>query len=167
MTDQKPQVTARPHYSDLPDRLGEFFTLDELIRTSQPLPNVPTEEQRRNLRELVRLVLDPLRRRLRKPIIVTSGFRSVPVNRAVGGSPRSLHLQGLAADIKVNHLNAADIIAALHDSNIDFDQAIGYALPRGGHTHVQVRLLAPNRRDLLWAPASISGYLPYTAGVTP
>ena len=35
------------------------------------------------------------------PFIITSGFRTVQHNKAVGGSPKSSHLLGWAADIKV------------------------------------------------------------------
>ena len=36
-----------------------------------------------------------------EPIIITSGYRSVELNRKVGGSPTSNHLTGCAVDIRV------------------------------------------------------------------
>ena len=37
------------------------------------------------------------------PMIISSGFRSVEHNRAVGGSPKSSHLLGWAADIAITN----------------------------------------------------------------
>ena len=45
--------------------------------------------------------LDELRDRVGVPLVVTSGFRCQPHNATVGGSDRSAHLFGLAADIHV------------------------------------------------------------------
>jgi len=43
--------------------------------------------------------LDELREWLGRPVWITSGFRCAEHNRQVGGSPRSYHLKGQAADI--------------------------------------------------------------------
>lgn len=52
--------------------------------------------------------LQALRDRLRKPLIVRSAYRSQAHNRAVGGAPRSKHLDGTAFDIGMaNHDPAA------------------------------------------------------------
>ena len=77
----------------------KYFTIEELSKTSTELPNVPTEEHKRNLCLLVEKVLDPLRIVYGKPIYVTSGYRSKEVNKKVGGVTTSLHLKGCAADI--------------------------------------------------------------------
>ncbi len=37
------------------------------------------------------------------PFVVTSGVRTIAHNRAVGGSPRSSHLLGLAVDLRVDN----------------------------------------------------------------
>ena len=36
-----------------------------------------------------------------RPIIITSGYRCPTYNKAVGGAPKSKHMEGIAADIKV------------------------------------------------------------------
>lgn len=129
---------------------GEFFTWAELQRTSQPLPNVAPLWCRINLRVLVSEVLDPLRRDLGKPVRVTSGYRSGPVNAAVKGSPNSKHKDGMAADITVEGMTASELLAIIVALGLPFDQVIAYALERGGHVHIQV---APrNRQQVLWAP---------------
>ena len=77
----------------------KYFTIAELSKTSTGIPNVPTEEHKRNLRLLVEKVLDPLRMVYGKPIYVNSGYRSPEVNKKVGGVANSMHLKGCAVDI--------------------------------------------------------------------
>jgi zinc D-Ala-D-Ala carboxypeptidase len=147
-------------------RLGEFFTLAELMVTSTGLPNVPDARSRANLQVLVETVLDPLRRHVGRPVRVRSGFRSLQVNRAVGGSPRSAHLTGEASDIKADGLSALELLEAIVAAGLDFDQVIAYHPSRGGHVHVGIRagMAGRHRRQLLIAPAGQSGYAPYTLG---
>ncbi|MER7168461.1 M15 family metallopeptidase [Micromonospora sp. NPDC000207] len=60
---------------------------------------VPAATVRQNLL-LVMWQLEALRHKLGdRPIVVTSGFRSVSCNRQVGGAPDSLHIYGKAADL--------------------------------------------------------------------
>jgi uncharacterized protein YcbK (DUF882 family) len=44
-------------------------------------------------------MLEELREEARIPLVVTSGYRCPAHNRRVGGAPRSLHVEGCAADI--------------------------------------------------------------------
>lgn len=54
--------------------------------------------------------LEELRAQLgSKPIIITSGFRCVGHNRAIGGAPDSDHLHGWAADIVVDGIMPDEI----------------------------------------------------------
>ena len=82
----------------------KFFSIKELTRSTtaqqKGIKNVPSKEQEQNLIALIENVLDPLREAYGKPIVVTSGFRCKELNKAVGGSPSSQHLLGLAADIR-------------------------------------------------------------------
>lgn len=74
------------------------FTMAEAIRTSHTGRNTPDKTQADRIlntawnMEIVRAVLG------RKPITVSSWFRSPEVNSAVGGSPTSEHLLGAAVD---------------------------------------------------------------------
>lgn len=77
----------------------KYFTIKELCETSKPFPNIPNEEQEANLEYLVDNILDKAREILGSPIKVSSGFRSPQVNKAVGGSNKSEHLTGQAADL--------------------------------------------------------------------
>ena len=102
-------------------QLSKNFTLAELTRTSNPLPNVPTETDIIRLTELAKQVLQPLRDLYGHPITVNSGYRSASVNRAIGGAPASQHCLGEAAD-----LDCADNALLFHliRTHLPFDQLI-------------------------------------------
>lgn len=81
------------------------FSYDELIASATAkrlgIDNTPTPEEKERLRQLAEDILQPIRDAWRAPIVVTSGFRSEEVNKAVGGVKTSQHRLGEAADIKV------------------------------------------------------------------
>lgn len=90
---------------------SDYFTLQEFIKsttaTRLKIDNTPTAEILRNLQYGVSMILDPLRRIHLKPIVITSGFRCVQLNKAVGGVPNSWHTKGNAADIHIKDENEA------------------------------------------------------------
>ena len=73
----------------------KYFTMTELTASAtarrKGIDNTPDMQAKANLTALVSNVLDPLRELYGKPIVVTSGYRSVKLNRAVGGAARSQH----------------------------------------------------------------------------
>jgi zinc D-Ala-D-Ala carboxypeptidase len=78
--------------------------------------------------------LQALRDRLGKPLIVRSAYRSPAHNRAVGGAPKSKHLDGTAFDIAMSN----------HDP-VAFEQAarevgfLGFGFyPRSGFIHIDL-----------------------------
>ena len=109
-------------------KIGKHFSLKELTVSEtaarKGIANVPSEEQICNLQALVHNVLDPLRERLGVPVLVTSGFRCVELNEAVGGVPTSQHCLGQAADIHVNGLSIRELADKIRDLNLPFDQLI-------------------------------------------
>lgn len=84
-------------------QLTKNFTLEELINSSIAnrlgIDNTPSKEIISNLTELS-VLLQKIRDIYNKPIIVTSGYRSTKLNKAVGGSKTSQHVKGQAADIR-------------------------------------------------------------------
>ena len=82
----------------------KYFTMRELTQsataTRKGIDNTANGVIRANLTALVANVLDPLREAYGKPIIVTSGYRCVKLNRAVGGASKSQHTKGEAVDIR-------------------------------------------------------------------
>lgn len=105
-----------------------YFTLKELTRSSaaeaNKLDNTPDEQAIKNLNALVDNVLDPLRKLYGKPIIVTSGYRSPEVNKAVNGASSSQHRLGEAADITVKSKGENKKLFNLIKDNLPFDQLI-------------------------------------------
>ena len=109
----------------------KFFTIQELINSDtakkKGIKNIPSSEQEKNLIALVDNILDPLRLAYGKPIIITSGFRSNELNKAIGGSSTSQHRDGQAADIrtvedtKSENKKLFDLIIKL---DLPFDQLI-------------------------------------------
>ncbi|NLJ34249.1 MAG: DUF882 domain-containing protein [Firmicutes bacterium] len=53
--------------------------------------------------------LQALRERLGRPVLINSGYRCKKHNAAVGGAPQSLHLEGMAADIRVAGIAASKL----------------------------------------------------------
>lgn len=74
-----------------------------------------------NLTKLIDNVLDPARKLLGEPIIVTSGYRCEELNKIVGGAKNSQHLYGQAADI-ICPFKMRELWNILCD--MDFDQLI-------------------------------------------
>lgn len=73
-----------------------------------------------------------------QPIRVTSGFRSVSCNNAVGGSPDSRHLYGDSADLGVSPHSLCALAKAARDHG--FNGILGPGYPgHDDHTHVDHR----------------------------
>lgn len=104
------------------------FTISELIKSDTAekngLNNTPDINSLDNLLELIFYVLQPLREKLGKPMVITSGFRSVKVNELVGGVDNSQHLYGQAADFVVNGMTPKQVVEFVKNSGIEFDQLI-------------------------------------------
>ena len=83
-------------------QLTEHFSLAELTASTTAqrlgLDNTPGEDERRRLLATAEM-LERIRSTLGVPVVVTSGYRSPAVNRAVGGATSSDHARGQAADI--------------------------------------------------------------------
>lgn len=93
---------------------SDFFSLEEFTRSSTAkrlkIDNTPSDEVIRNIQYGVQMVLDPLRRILQAPIIITSGYRCAKLNKAVGGVPNSWHTKGNAADLRIKNEEEAKAI---------------------------------------------------------
>jgi zinc D-Ala-D-Ala carboxypeptidase len=106
--------------------LSPNFSLEELSVTQQRgLDNSPSaaviEELRRTAEQM-----EAVRRLMGdRPIVVSSGYRSKAVNKAVGGSPRSAHLTGAAVDFNCHRFgDPLAVCRVLAASSLDFDQLI-------------------------------------------
>ena len=80
-----------------------------------------------NLTDLTENLLDPIREAWNAPLIITSGYRSDALNKAVGGSKTSAHRYGLAVDVVPKEMADFDkFVAFVKDylKDKEYDQLI-------------------------------------------
>lgn len=91
----------------------KYFTLYEFVKSDTAdklgIDNLPTEYQIDNCKEMVEMLLDPMRESWAEycelnhlgsgAIYVSSGIRCEELNNVVGGSKTSAHYHGFAADL--------------------------------------------------------------------
>jgi hypothetical protein len=101
------------------------FTLAELTATShRQFDNTPNETELANLQKLAEF-LEQVKTTLDgKPIMINSAFRSKQVNDSVGSKDTSQHRLGYAADFKVPGMTPDQVVRAIIDSDLQFDQII-------------------------------------------
>ena len=110
-------------------QLSKNLSLAEVLRSESAkrngISNIPTKEHLANLTSIALNVFQPIRDHFLVPIHISSGYRSVALNKAVGGSNTSQHSKGQALDIdmdgtKITNKQIFDFIK----DNIEFDQLI-------------------------------------------
>lgn len=117
----------------------KYFTLTELTRSATArrlgISNTPTKAVRESLQALAENILDPLREAWGAPIVVTSGYRSPKLNKAVGGASQSQHMYGQAADIRTVSDRREDnmkLLRKLIDLDLPFDKLISEYVDSSG-----------------------------------
>lgn len=60
-------------------------------------------------------VLDILRHKLGKPVIITSGYRTPEWNAKCGGAKYSYHMRGMAADFRVDGMSPKEVANKLNE----------------------------------------------------
>jgi hypothetical protein len=119
------------------------FSLHELTKSEIALrlglDNTPNETEIAALKMLAEKVLQPVRDHFGKGVKVNSGFRSIAVNQATGGSKSSDHVRGQAADIEIPSVPNAELAQWIMD-NLDYTQLIlefyTVGIPDSGWVHV-------------------------------
>ena len=74
------------------------FIYKEFLKTNTGIDNIPNKGEEDNINKLMQFLNEVLAD-YSDPVIVTSGFRSEGVNKAVGGVATSHHRLGLATDL--------------------------------------------------------------------
>lgn len=114
-------------------QITENFNLKELIHSNtavaRGIKNNPSAQHELNLVESVTHLWQPVRDMLGTPMIISSGYRSPTLNKAVGGSSSSAHSYGYAIDFKSPAFGDSIAIAKflekeLKARKIPFDQMI-------------------------------------------
>ena len=145
-------------------QLSEHFELAEFLVSEtaarRGIANEPTAEVIENLRRLCQLVLEPLRVSLKRPVVITSGYRSLALNRSVGGSPTSHHMQGRAADLIVPGMAPLAVCHAVQRLKLPCVQIIHEF---GRWTHLSVAI--SNERTQLLTAKLVQGKTIYETGL--
>lgn len=109
--------------------ISKHISYKEGVRSSTALrldiDNTPSDYQMSNMQVLAENIFEPLRKWANGPIMINSFFRSVELNRAIGGSSKSQHCEGRAMDIDDTLGNKTN--AEMYEyikNNLDFDQMI-------------------------------------------
>jgi|TARA_B100002019_G_C21269979_1_gene601654 nicotinamidase-related amidase len=138
-------------------RLSENFTMAEFTKSQtaerKGIDNTPEGEHLEAAKALFENVVQPVRDHF-GPTVINSGYRSPALNEAVGGSSRSQHCKGQAADIEVPGTPNAELAEWIVD-NVDFDQVIlefyTPGIPDSGWVHVSYKADGDNRKSILTA----------------
>jgi hypothetical protein len=121
----------------------EQFSLENMLRNSGNLANLPNDKQFDSLQLLVEKVLDPIQTKLNEQglgeIYITSGFRNEEVNKKAGGVKNSKHTFGYTTDMRkpAKFADAYEFSQWIVEQEIDWrGQLIWYDVNKGGHVHI-------------------------------
>ncbi len=150
-------------------KLTEHFTLEEMTVSPTAkrlgLSNQPTPEHIENMRYCCEKILEPVRAHFGKPVQINSSYRSPLVNKAVGGSKTSQHVNGQAIDFEIPGIDNKTVADWVAD-NLEFDQVILEFYTKGdknsGWVHASIKKEGGNRKQRLIASKSKSGGTTYT-----
>lgn len=129
-------------------KLSLHFTLSEFTysETAQRknIDNTPSPNAIANIKALCEEVLEPAREEYGRAMIISSGYRSEQLNKAVGGAKTSHHMTGCAADIVCSEPRRLfDIIKA----NGKFDQLLWEHAGKTQWIHVSYKPNGKNRQQ--------------------
>ena len=108
-------------------QLSKHFQLHEFEKSSTAtrlgIKNKAGSGEIKNLTDLCYAVLEPVRAKFEKPILVTSGYRSEELCVAIKSSKTSQHTKGQAVDFEIAGVSNLQL-ALWIQNNCDFDQLI-------------------------------------------
>jgi len=109
--------------------LSKNLSLAEMISSESAkrngIKNEPTAEHLENMKKLAVNVFQPIRDHFNVPIHISSGYRSLALNKAIKGSLSSQHCSGEAMDIDMDGTDITNVkIFNYIKDNLVFDQLI-------------------------------------------
>jgi hypothetical protein len=143
-------------------KISPHFTLEELTASEtaarRGIDNTAPDVIVDHLGQLA-TGLERIRNILGAPILVSSGYRCLALNRAIGSKDSSAHVQGYAADFICPGFGIPlEVVKRISASAIDFDQCI-----HEGGRWVHISFAPPLRREVLTAHFGLGGTT-YTKG---
>ena len=104
------------------------FKISELIHSDKAVQhninNMADINSLDSMLDLIYYCLQPIRDKIKKPMIITSGFRCSELNKIVKGSNNSQHMKGQAVDFIIKDMTPKQIINFIIKNNIEYDQLI-------------------------------------------
>lgn len=106
------------------------FSISELIHSDiavrDKINNMPDINSLDCMLNLIYYCLQPIRDKLGKPMIITSGYRCNILNKhpEIKGAANSQHTKGQAVDFVVKGMTVQQIVSFIEQSGIEYDQLI-------------------------------------------
>jgi hypothetical protein len=137
-------------------KLSQHLSLSEVIRSESAkrngISNMPIPQHIENFKLLAEKVFEPVRLHFGVPIHISSGYRSIELNKCIGGSLTSQHCTGEAIDIDMDGSPSGVTNKMVFDyikDNLVYDQIINefdYSW-----VHVSYAANGKNRKQVLRA----------------
>jgi hypothetical protein len=137
-------------------KLSQHLSLSEVIRSESAkrngISNMPIAQHIENFKLLAEKVFEPVRVHFGVPIHISSGYRSIELNKCIGGSLTSQHCTGEAIDIDMDGSQSGVTNKMVFDyikDNLVYDQIINefdYSW-----VHVSYAANGKNRKQVLKA----------------
>lgn len=103
-------------------KISELIYSDTAIRNN--INNMPDINSLDCMLDLIVYCLQPIRDKIGKPMLVSSGYRCGEVNKLVGGVSTSQHCKGQACDFTISGMSPSQIIDKIKSYGIEYDQLI-------------------------------------------
>lgn len=141
-------------------QLSPNFSLEELTFSEtavrKGVDNTPPPQIVARLTDVARR-LEEVRAILGVPLRISSGYRCSALNKLIGGSKTSAHMEGYAVDFQCS-IKPIDVCKKLITAGIHFDQLI----QEGTWTHIS---FDPKMRGMTMTAHFTDGVASYTNGV--
>jgi len=111
------------------DKISDHISYREAVRSTTAdrlgIENKPGQVELVNMEIIAERIFEPLRDWVGGPIRINSFYRGPQLNKAIGGSKRSQHMEGRAMDLDdtYGHKTNAEMFYYIKQ-NLDFDQLI-------------------------------------------
>ena len=108
---------------------NKHLSLAEVTRSDSAkrngISNEPTPAHLENFKLLAEKVFEPIREHFKVPIHISSGYRSLALNKKIGGSSSSQHCSGEAIDIDMDGTSITNKqVFDFIKQHLEFDQLI-------------------------------------------
>ena len=148
-------------------RLSKHFTLEEFEKsqtaTRKGISNKAGSGEINSLTDVCYNILEPVRAKFEKPVIITSGYRSPELCEAIGSKATSQHTKGEAVDFEIAGISNLQV-ALWIQNNTDFDQLIlefwKDGEPNSGWVHCSFKEGSNRKQVLTYDGSSYKNGLP-------